>query len=51
MAAKKEPDKMARAIGAGGGAFLGTLIGGPVGTVVGMILGHALADEVSKGGG
>jgi hypothetical protein len=47
---KKEPDKMAQAIGAGGGAFFGTLIGGPVGTLVGGLVGHWLAGEASKGG-
>lgn len=45
---RKQPDKMAQAIGAGGGAFLGTLIGGPIGTVVGGIVGHWLAGEASN---
>ena len=47
---KKEPDKMAQAVGAGSGAFVGTLVGGPLGTLVGGLLGHWLAGEASKGG-
>lgn len=47
---KKEPDKMAQAIGAGGGAFLGVLIGGPVGALLVGALGHVIAGEASKGG-
>lgn len=47
---KKEPDKVAQALGAGGGAFLSTLLGGPVGLLVGGLVGHWLAGEASKGG-
>ncbi|MGN6867449.1 MAG: hypothetical protein ACTHMY_03485 [Solirubrobacteraceae bacterium] len=47
---KKEPDKMAQAIGAGGGAFIGTLVGGPLGTIVGGLFGHWLVGEASRGG-
>jgi hypothetical protein len=47
---KKEPDKMAQAVGAGGGAFIGTLVGGPLGTIVGGLVGHWLAGEASKEG-
>jgi len=45
-----QPDKLARAIGAGGGAFIGTLVGGPIGALVGAAIGHIVADEASKGG-
>jgi hypothetical protein len=47
---KKEPDKLAQAVGAGGGAFIGALIGGPVGALVTGALGHWLAGEASKEG-
>lgn len=47
---KKPPDRTAQAIGAGGGAFVGTFIGGPLGTVIGGLLGHWLAGEASKEG-
>ena len=47
---KKQPDKTAQAIGAGVGAFFGTLVGGPVGAVVAGALGHWVAGEASKGG-
>jgi hypothetical protein len=50
MSNSKKPDRTAQAIGAGGGAFVGTLVGGPVGTVVGGLLGHWLAGEASKEG-
>ena len=41
---KKEPDKLAQAIGAGGGAF------GPIGAIVVGVVGHWLAGEASKEG-
>ena len=47
---KKEPDRLAQAIGAGLGAFFGTLIGGPVGTLAGGAFGHWAAGEASKEG-
>lgn len=47
---KKQPDRTAQAMGAGGGAFIGTFIGGPLGTVIGGLVGHWLAGEASKGG-
>jgi hypothetical protein len=47
---KKEPDKMAQAIGAGGAGFIGTLVGGLPGAVIGALLGHWLAGEASKEG-
>lgn len=47
---KKEPDKMAQAIGAGGGAFIGALIGGPLGALLVGALGHVIATEASKEG-
>lgn len=47
---KKEPDKVAQAMGAGGGAFIGTLMGGPVGALLGGMVGHWLAGEASKEG-
>lgn len=47
---KKQPDRTAQAIGAGGGAFIGTFLGGPFGTVIGGLLGHWLAGEASKEG-
>jgi hypothetical protein len=47
---KKKPDKMAQAVGAGGGAFIGTLVGGPLGALIGGALGHWLTGEASKGG-
>jgi hypothetical protein len=50
VARKKQPDKMAQAIGAGGGAFAGTLLGGPIGTIIGGLIGHWLAGEASKEG-
>lgn len=49
-AKKKEPDRMAQAIGAGGGAFVGVLIGGPLGALVVGTIGHLIAGEVSKEG-
>jgi hypothetical protein len=50
MSSSRKLDKMAQAIGAGGGAFAGTLVGGPLGTIVGGLIGHWLAGEASKGG-
>jgi hypothetical protein len=47
---KREPDKLAQAIGAGCGAFVGTLVGGPFGAAVCGLVGHWLAGEASKGG-
>ncbi|MFZ1996497.1 MAG: hypothetical protein WAU75_20465 [Solirubrobacteraceae bacterium] len=47
---RKEPDKLAQAIGAGGGAFVGALIGGPVGALAVGAIGHWIAGEASKQG-
>lgn len=47
---KREPDKLAQAIGAGDGRFIGTLGGGPLGAAVCGLIGHWLAGEASKGG-
>jgi hypothetical protein len=47
---RKEPDKLAQAIGAGSGAFVGALIGGPVGAVLVGAVGHFIAGEASKEG-
>ena len=47
---QKKPDKVAQAVGAGGGAFVGTLIGGPLGALIGGAIGHWLSGEASKGG-
>lgn len=47
---KKQPDKFAQAVGAGFGAFFGTLIGGPIGLIAGGAFGHWVAGEASKEG-